>query len=41
MFTQFFNWYDQRHDYAREWLAKNGVEKTKKISFKNYMNPEA
>ncbi len=26
MFTQFFNWYDHRHDYAREWLAKTGGE---------------
>lgn len=26
MFTQFFNWYEKRHDYAREWLAQNGGE---------------
>jgi len=26
MFTQFFNWFEKRHDYAREWLAKNGGE---------------
>ncbi len=26
MFTQFFNWYENRHDYARDWLAKNGGE---------------
>ena len=23
MFTQFFEWYENRHDYARQWLAKN------------------
>ncbi len=28
-------------EQAVEWLAENGVEKTKKISFKKYMNPEA
>jgi len=26
MFTQFFDWYENRHDYARNWLAKNGGE---------------
>jgi len=28
-------------EQAVEWLAKNGVEKKNKISFKDYMNPEA
>ena len=28
-------------EQAVEWLANNGVEKTNKISFKKYMNPEA
>jgi len=23
MFAKFFDWYENRHDYAREWLAKN------------------
>ncbi len=26
MFTKFFDWYKKRHDYAREWLARNGGE---------------
>ncbi len=26
MFTKFFDWYQNRHDYARDWLAKNGGE---------------
>ena len=26
MFTKFFEWYEKRHDYAREWLAKNDGE---------------
>ncbi|MFH1373331.1 MAG: benzoyl-CoA reductase, bzd-type, subunit N [bacterium] len=26
MFTQFFEWYEKRHDYARDWLAKNDGE---------------
>lgn len=28
-------------EQAVEWLVKNGVEKTNKISFRDYMNPEA
>lgn len=28
-------------EQAVEWLAKNGVEKTNKISFRDYMNPDA
>ena len=26
MFSKFFEWYDKRHDYARNWLAENGGE---------------
>jgi len=26
MFTTFFDWYKNRHDYARDWLAKNDGE---------------
>jgi benzoyl-CoA reductase subunit C len=26
MFTKFFDWYEKRHDYARDWLAKNNGE---------------
>ena len=26
MFSKFFEWYEKRHDYAREWLAKNDGE---------------
>jgi benzoyl-CoA reductase subunit C len=26
MFTKFFEWYEKRHDYARDWLAKNDGE---------------
>lgn len=26
MFTKFFDWYENRHDYARNWMAKNGGE---------------
>jgi benzoyl-CoA reductase subunit C len=26
MFTKFFEWYENRHDYARDWMAKNGGE---------------
>ncbi len=26
MFTKFFDWYEKRHDYAREWIAKNNGE---------------
>jgi benzoyl-CoA reductase subunit C len=26
MFTKFFDWYKNRHDYAREWMARNGGE---------------
>ncbi|MFQ6008836.1 MAG: benzoyl-CoA reductase, bzd-type, subunit N, partial [Candidatus Zixiibacteriota bacterium] len=26
MFTKFFDWYQNRHDYAREWIARNGGE---------------
>ncbi len=26
MFAKFFDWYENRHDYARKWLEKNGGE---------------
>ena len=26
MFSKFFEWYDKRHDYARNWLSENGGE---------------
>ena len=26
MFARFFDWYENRHDYARKWLEKNGGE---------------
>lgn len=26
MFTKFYEWYEKRHDYARDWLAKNDGE---------------
>lgn len=26
MFTKFFEWYEKRHDYARDWLSKNNGE---------------
>jgi len=26
MFTKFYEWYEKRHDYAREWLANNDGE---------------
>jgi benzoyl-CoA reductase subunit C len=26
MFAKFFDWYENRHDYARDWLAKNDGE---------------
>ncbi|MFH1700930.1 MAG: benzoyl-CoA reductase, bzd-type, subunit N [Candidatus Zixiibacteriota bacterium] len=26
MFTKFFEWYEKRHDYARDWLGKNDGE---------------
>lgn len=26
MFTKFFEWYEKRHDYARDWLSKNDGE---------------
>jgi benzoyl-CoA reductase subunit C len=26
MFSQFYEWYDKRHDYARDWLTKNDGE---------------
>ena len=26
MFTKFFQWYENRHDYARDWLAKHDGE---------------
>ncbi len=26
MFEKFFDWYHNRHDYAREWMKKTGGE---------------
>jgi len=26
MFKQFFEWYEKRHDYARQWISKSGGE---------------
>ena len=26
MFSKFFDWYKNRHDYAREWMSRNGGE---------------